>query len=74
MSEDDAALRREEVWYVAGGRYGHRVYRRPDGSGWDEYWGTRAGDWGTRVFGSLIEAERWVHTRPATTKPARSSG
>lgn len=63
MDDDDAAIVAEATWETESGRYGWRCYQRPDGSDWVEYWGTRIEDWGTRVFGTIGEAERWVNTR-----------
>jgi hypothetical protein len=62
--EEDAAIVHDEVWHSEGGRYGHRAYQHSDGLGWDEFWGTRIEDWGTRVFGTLEDARRYVNQRP----------
>lgn len=65
--DDDAEIVAFEDYHSEGGRYGHRAYQRPDGTGWDEYWGSRIEDWGTRVFASLEQAARWVNTRQPLT-------
>jgi hypothetical protein len=63
-AEADARIVIDDVWETEGGRYGHRAYQWPDLTGWDEYWGTRIEDWGTRVFATFGEAERWANARP----------
>ena len=63
MDEDeDIVIIVDDVWETEGGRYGHRAYQRPDTTGWDEFWGTRIEDWGTRVFATVTEAERYVNS------------
>jgi hypothetical protein len=61
--DEDATIVIDDAWETEGGRYGHRAYQYPDTLGWDEFWGTRIEDWGTRVFGTFAEAVRWVNTR-----------
>lgn len=62
--EEDATIVQDEVFHSEGGRYGHRAYQYTDGKGWDEFWGTRIEEWGTRVFATFEEARDYVNQRP----------
>lgn len=59
---DDPVEISAHQWQGHGGRYGTRVYQYPDGRYWLQHWATREGDWGTRVFATLDEAQAYVST------------
>lgn len=59
----DAWIVESEQWETEGGRYGRRRYEDDHGGGWVEFWGTRIENLGTRVFGTLDEARRYVNSR-----------
>lgn len=60
---DDPVEISARQWETEGGRYGSRVYQYPDGSYFIQHWATRIEGRGTRVFGTLDAAKRYVNSR-----------